>query len=170
MDKKHVFADKLELVTSFVFYKNGVIACAAPDIWNLQDTDGDGVCRQAREALHRPRHRRHARGDQQSCAGACDGWVYATHGYSVGRCHLAPTASRNFGTDRLAASCASSPTARAFEQYSSTRRQHLGPRHHLGRPGLLDAAHQRHRVLPRRAARVCAGQRQDPRHHAAGRA
>jgi hypothetical protein len=33
MDKKHVFADQLELVTSFVFYKNGVIAATAPDIW-----------------------------------------------------------------------------------------------------------------------------------------
>ena len=41
MDKKHVFADKLELVTSFCFYKKGVIACAAPDIWYLEDTDGD---------------------------------------------------------------------------------------------------------------------------------
>ena len=26
MDRKHVFADKLELVTGFVFYKSGVIA------------------------------------------------------------------------------------------------------------------------------------------------
>ena len=43
MDKKHVFADKLELVTSFCFHKNGVIACSAPDIWFLEDTNGDEV-------------------------------------------------------------------------------------------------------------------------------
>jgi len=40
MDKKHVFADKLELATSFVFHKNGVIVSAAPDIWFLEDTHG----------------------------------------------------------------------------------------------------------------------------------
>ncbi len=39
MDRKHVFADKLELVTSFVFYKNGVIAAMSPDIWFLEDTN-----------------------------------------------------------------------------------------------------------------------------------
>ncbi|MFN7342367.1 MAG: hypothetical protein ACK5TA_03415, partial [bacterium] len=32
MDKKQVFADKLELATCFVLYKNGVILSAAPDI------------------------------------------------------------------------------------------------------------------------------------------
>ena len=43
MDRRHVFADKLELVTGFVFYKNGVIAATAPDIWYLEDTNGDEV-------------------------------------------------------------------------------------------------------------------------------
>ena len=32
MDTKKVFADKLELVTSFVLYKNGVIAATSPDM------------------------------------------------------------------------------------------------------------------------------------------
>ncbi|HEY1051109.1 MAG TPA: ThuA domain-containing protein, partial [Prosthecobacter sp.] len=41
MDKKSVFADKIELATSSVFYKNGVIVCAAPDIWYFEDTNGD---------------------------------------------------------------------------------------------------------------------------------
>ena len=39
MDTKKIFADKLELVTSFVFYRRGVIAATAPDIWYLEDTD-----------------------------------------------------------------------------------------------------------------------------------
>src|SRR5215204_2899985 len=43
MDRKHVFADKLELVTGFVFYRNGVIASTAPDIWYLEDTNGDEI-------------------------------------------------------------------------------------------------------------------------------
>jgi type 1 glutamine amidotransferase len=38
MDKKQVFADEIELATSSVFYKNGVIVCAAPDIWYFEDT------------------------------------------------------------------------------------------------------------------------------------
>src|SRR4051812_6048848 len=41
-DKKQVFYEGLELVTSFVFYKDGVIASAAPDIWLIRDNDGDG--------------------------------------------------------------------------------------------------------------------------------
>src|SRR5260221_10457833 len=42
MDKKHIFYDGLERVTSFVFYKDGVIVEQAPDILWLRDTDGDG--------------------------------------------------------------------------------------------------------------------------------
>jgi uncharacterized protein len=41
MDKKTVFADEIELATSSVFYKNGVIVCAAPDVWFFEDTNGD---------------------------------------------------------------------------------------------------------------------------------
>src|SRR4030095_3961167 len=41
-DKKDVFYEGLELVTSFVFHKDGVIASAAPYIWLIRDTDGDG--------------------------------------------------------------------------------------------------------------------------------
>ena len=44
MDKKHVFADGLELVTSLVFYKDGVIVAQAPDILWLRDKNGDGKC------------------------------------------------------------------------------------------------------------------------------
>jgi hypothetical protein len=44
MDKKHVFADGLELVTSLVFHKDGVIVAQAPDILWLRDKNGDGVC------------------------------------------------------------------------------------------------------------------------------
>jgi len=43
MDRKHVFADKLELVTGFVFHRSGVIAATSPDIWYLEDTNGDEV-------------------------------------------------------------------------------------------------------------------------------
>ena len=83
MDKKHVFADKLELCTSFVFYKNGVIACAAPDIWNLQDTDGDGVA-DKREKLYTGLGIRDTHAVINNMRWGLDGWIYATHGYSSG--------------------------------------------------------------------------------------
>ena len=70
MDRKHVFADKLELVTGFVLHRSGVIAATAPDIWYLEDTNGDEVADRAHEALHRPRHGRHALGDQQPALGS----------------------------------------------------------------------------------------------------
>ena len=69
MDRKHVFADKLELVTGFVFYRRGVIAATAPDIWYLEDTNGDEIADKTHQALHRPRHRRHARRHQQPSLG-----------------------------------------------------------------------------------------------------
>jgi|UniRef100_UPI0037846874 putative membrane-bound dehydrogenase-like protein len=83
MDKKHVFADKLELVTSFVFYKNGVIACAAPDIWNLQDTDGDGVA-DKREKLYTNLGTGDTHAVINNMRWGLDGWIYSTHGYSGG--------------------------------------------------------------------------------------
>ena len=42
MDKKTVFYEGLELATSFVFYKDGVIVSQAPDVLFVRDTNGDG--------------------------------------------------------------------------------------------------------------------------------
>jgi hypothetical protein len=49
MDKRQIFADKdhgvsggLELVTSLVLHKDGVIVAQAPDILWLRDTNSDG--------------------------------------------------------------------------------------------------------------------------------
>ena len=69
MDRKHVFADKLELVTGFVLLQGRR---------HRRDVAGHLVSRghqrrrgrrQAHEALHRPRHRRHARRHQQPALG-----------------------------------------------------------------------------------------------------
>jgi type 1 glutamine amidotransferase len=66
MDKKTVFADGLELATSLVFYKDGVIVTQAPDILWIRDTDGG----QGRGAVHRLGNLRHARGHEQSALGS----------------------------------------------------------------------------------------------------
>ncbi len=81
MDSKKVFADKLELVNSFVFYKNGVIAASAPDIWFLEDTDGDDVA-DKRTKLYTNLGIRDTHAVINNLHYAADGWVYASHGYS----------------------------------------------------------------------------------------
>lgn len=116
MDKKHVFADKLELVTSFCFYKNGVIAAAAPDIWNLQDTDGDGVC-DKREKLFTGLGTGDTHAVINNLRWGLDGWVYATHGYSSGDV-TSPDGSKQFGKDGSGV-VRFKPDGSAFEQYSS---------------------------------------------------
>ncbi|MGB6220546.1 PVC-type heme-binding CxxCH protein [Haloferula sp.] len=84
MDKKHVFADKLELATGFVFHENGVIVSAAPDIWFLEDTDGDLVADRRRKL-----YTGLGTGDTHAVINnlrwGLDGWIYATHGYSAGK-------------------------------------------------------------------------------------
>ena len=83
MDKKQVFADKLELATSFVLHKNGVIVSAAPDIWFLEDTNGDDVADQ-RTRLYSGLGTKDTHAVMNNLRWGMDGWIYATHGYSAG--------------------------------------------------------------------------------------
>jgi uncharacterized protein len=116
MDKKHVFADKLELVTSFCFYKNGVIACAAPDIWFLEDTNGDEVA-DKRSKLYTGLGTGDTHAVINNLRWGLDGWVYATHGYSSGRV-TSPDGKTDFGTDGSGV-VRFKPDGSAFEQYAS---------------------------------------------------
>ena len=116
MDKKHVFADKLELVTSFCFYKNGVIACAAPDIWFLEDTNGDDVA-DKRTKLYTGLGTGDTHAVINNLRWGLDGWVYATHGYSAGRV-TSPDGKTDFGTDGSGV-VRFKPDGSAFEQYAS---------------------------------------------------
>ncbi|MFC5456513.1 PVC-type heme-binding CxxCH protein [Prosthecobacter fluviatilis] len=116
MDKKHVFADKLELVTSFCFYKKGVIACAAPDIWYLEDTDGDEVV-DKRTKLYTGLGTGDTHAVINNLRWGLDGWVYATHGYSSGHV-TSPDGKQDFGTDGSGV-VRFKPDGSAFEQYAS---------------------------------------------------
>lgn len=117
MDKKQVFADKLELVTSFVLYKRGVIAAAAPDIWYLEDTDGDEIA-DKRTKLYTGLGINDTHAVVNNLRWGLDGWIYATHGYSRGEGVKSGDGAKNFGA-------ASSGVVRfkadgsAFEQYNS---------------------------------------------------
>lgn len=117
MDKKHVFADKLELVTSFVFYKTGVIATSAPDIWFLDDTDGDGVC-DKRTKLYTGLGKGDTHAVINNARWGLDGWVYATNGYSTSPKVTNGDGSKDFG-GYSAGVIRFKPDGSAFEQYSS---------------------------------------------------
>lgn len=116
MDSKKVFADKIELVTSFVLHRNGVIASAAPDIWFFEDTDGDEVA-DKRTKIYT------GLGDNDSHAvinnlrWGYDGWIYATVGYSAGH-PKSPDGSVDFGPI-TAGVVRFKPDGSAFEQFSS---------------------------------------------------
>ncbi len=83
MDRKQVFADKLELATSFVFHEKGIIVSAAPDIWFFEDTDGDDVS-DRRTKLYTGLGTRDTHAVINNLRWGLDGWIYATHGYSAG--------------------------------------------------------------------------------------
>ena len=167
MDRKHVFADKLELVTGFVLYRTGVIAATSPDIWYLEDTNGDQVA-DKRTKLYTGLGTADTHAVINNLRWGLDGWIYATHGYSVGTV-TSPDGDEELRPrrQRRRALQAGRQRVRAVQQ---PRRQHLGARHHLGRPGVLDAADERHGVLPHGAAGKRAREGPAPGHHVVRRA
>jgi uncharacterized protein len=86
MDKKHVFADGLELVTSLVFYKDGVIVAQAPDILWLRDSNGDGKCdmQGERVLLYSGFGTFDTHAVINNFRRGMDGWIYGAVGYSAG--------------------------------------------------------------------------------------
>jgi putative membrane-bound dehydrogenase-like protein len=116
MDRKHVFADKLELITGFVFHRNGVIAATAPDIWYLEDTNGDQVA-DKRTKLYTGFGTADTHAVINNLRWGLDGWIYATHGYSVGTV-TSPDGGRTFGRDGSGV-VRFKPDGSAFEQFSS---------------------------------------------------
>ena len=98
MDKRHVFAEGLELVTSLVFHKDGVIVTQAPDILWLRDTNGDGKCDMKGEkvTLYTGFGTFDTHAVLNNMRWGMDGWIYSAIGYSAGN----PTSgdgSKSFG-------------------------------------------------------------------------
>ncbi|MCA1964798.1 MAG: c-type cytochrome, partial [Prosthecobacter sp.] len=117
MDKKTVFADKIELATSSVFYKNGVIVCAAPDIWFFEDTNGDDKA-DKRTKLYTNLGTRDTHAVINNMRWGLDGWIYATHGYSSTDDAKSGDGSKGFGPIG-AGVVRFKPDGSAFEQYAS---------------------------------------------------
>jgi putative membrane-bound dehydrogenase-like protein len=117
MDKKTVFANEIELATSSVFYKNGVIVCAAPDVWFFEDTKGDDKA-DKRTKLYTNLGNRDTHAVINNMRWGLDGWVYATHGYSSTDDVKSGDGSKGFGPIG-AGVVRFKPDGSAFEQYAS---------------------------------------------------
>ena len=83
MDKKTVFYEGLDLVTSMVFYRDGVIVSQAPYIYWLRDTQGKGNA-DKKEMLFRGFGTMDTHAVVSNLRWGMDGWIYATVGYSAG--------------------------------------------------------------------------------------
>ena len=116
MDKKIVFYEGLELVTGFVFYKDGVIVTQAPDILFIHDPGPDGKARKV-EKLYTGLGTRDTHAVINNPRWGWDGWIYATHGYSAGEV-TSPDGSKKFGNIGSGV-VRFKPDGSAFEQYSS---------------------------------------------------
>ena len=78
-----VFADQLPFPNGTLPWTGGVLVTAAPDIWFLKDTDGDGVADERRRILTG-----FGQGNQQLRANGLfwglDNWIYGANGRSEG--------------------------------------------------------------------------------------
>ncbi|HXJ74785.1 MAG TPA: PVC-type heme-binding CxxCH protein, partial [Candidatus Dormibacteraeota bacterium] len=81
MDKRTVFSTGLNLVTSFVFHRDGVIVAQAPQILLLRDTNGDGQA-DRREVLFDGFGHYDTHAVINNFRWGLDGWVYGCQGYS----------------------------------------------------------------------------------------
>lgn len=118
-DKKHVFAEGLELVTSLVFYKDGVIVAQAPDILWLRDTNGDGKCDMQDEkvVLYTGFGTFDTHAVINNFRWGMDGWIYGAVGYSAGD-PVSGDGSKHFG--RITAGVIRfKPDGSALEQVAS---------------------------------------------------
>ena len=81
MDKRATFYEGLNLVTSFVFYRDGVIVSQAPQILFIRDTNGDGKA-DKREVLFSGFGTYDTHAVINNLRHGLDGWIYGCQGYS----------------------------------------------------------------------------------------
>ncbi|MFO1009761.1 MAG: PVC-type heme-binding CxxCH protein [Planctomycetota bacterium] len=97
MESKKVFHTGLDLVTSLVFHRDGIIVSDAPDILWLRDTNGDDVCDKV-ETVFTGFGFGDTHAVMSNLRWGLDGWIYATQGYSGGDSrHVTNAAGHDFG-------------------------------------------------------------------------
>ena len=117
MDKKEIFYEGLDLVTSFVFYKDGVIVTQAPDILYIHDPGPDGKARKVDKLYtNLGIHDTHA--VINNARWGWDGWIYCTHGYSSSEHVKNGDGSKDFGVIGSGV-VRFKPDGSKIEQYSS---------------------------------------------------
>ncbi len=83
-DRSSLFADGLNFPTDLMVWRNGVLVTAAPHVWYLEDTDGDGTA-----DLREPWFTGFVEGNQQHRVNGLrwglDNWVYLANGDSGGQ-------------------------------------------------------------------------------------
>ncbi|MBL9122404.1 MAG: ThuA domain-containing protein, partial [Planctomycetaceae bacterium] len=87
-DRFTVFAEGLNIPTSLLPYRDGVLVALAPHIVFLRDTDGDDVC-DRREILFSGFGRFDTHAVHSNLRWGCDNWVWGTVGYSGGELDVA---------------------------------------------------------------------------------
>ena len=96
VDKKTVWAEGLELPTSLVFWKDGVIVAQAPDIFWIRDTNGDGKADKT-EILYTGFGTFDTHAVINNLVWGPDGFVYGTIGYTRGKDVRSPLTGKKFG-------------------------------------------------------------------------
>ena len=134
MDRKHVFFEGLELVTSLVFYKDGVIVAQAPDILWIRDTDNDGKGDKVVTLLTG-----FGTSDTHAVLNnlrwGMDGWIYGAVGYSGGN-PKSGDGEISFGRHNSAI-YRFKPDGKALRSPGLHRLQYLGLRFRVGRRNVL---------------------------------
>ena len=89
-DRSSLFAEGLNFPTDLMVWRNGVLITAAPHVWYLEDTDGDG-----RADLRESWFTGFVEGNQQHRVNGLrwglDNWVYLANGDSGGKIHSVKT-------------------------------------------------------------------------------
>jgi len=76
------FASGLNIPIGLYPYKNGVLVWSIPNIWWLEDTDGDGKADKKEKRYGPLGWERDTHGMNSSFTRGFDGWLYATHGFN----------------------------------------------------------------------------------------
>jgi putative heme-binding domain-containing protein len=80
-DKVTTFADGLNIPIGLYPYRNGVIAFSIPNIYFLEDTNGDDHADKRHKLFGPLDYTRDTHGMNNAFRRGLDGWIYACHGY-----------------------------------------------------------------------------------------
>src|SRR4051812_1209988 len=95
VDQKHVFAEGLEPVSSFVFRRDGIIVAQSSKIVWIRDRDGDGVG-ETQEVLFRGLAPETSEAELNNLRWGLDGWIYGAQGERAASQKIVDGAGKEF--------------------------------------------------------------------------